>query len=228
MNEGASGSFHLIRTSGDAAAFHARVVPDPTAPEIWWHEITAPAVVLGSSQSDDVVDRVACASAGVDVVRRRSGGGAVLLVPGEITWIDVVIPRGGPGWAADVHAPMRWVGEHLVGVVAELMPDRRVALHAGAPLTTRWSSLICFDGVGVGEVLLDGAKLVGISQRRTRAAARLQCCWHSAYDAAALVGLLAPDSRPPIAALAPVATVPPDVAIAVAEGLATRLATSLR
>ena len=39
------------------------------------------AVVLGSTQGLISVDQDACAAAGVDIVRRRSGGGAVLAVP---------------------------------------------------------------------------------------------------------------------------------------------------
>jgi len=79
-------------------------------------------------------------------------------------------------------------------------------------VTTLWSPLLCFDGIGPGEVLLDGSKLVGISQRRTRAASRLQCCWYRSYDPAHLVGLFMPDIRPDVAALARVATLDvPDI-----------------
>jgi hypothetical protein len=37
--------------------------------------------------------------------------------------------------------------------------------------------LVCFVGVGPGEVLVGDSKLVGISQRRVRAGARFQCQW---------------------------------------------------
>lgn len=218
-------TFALLRSRDSAAAFHARAVPDPAAPEVWWHEPIGPTLVLGSTQRDALVDRDACRAAGVDVVRRRSGGGAVLLVPGEVTWADVVVPRDGPGWATDVHAPMRWLGERLAAVVRELLPDRRVDVHGGRPRPSAYSSLVCFDGVGTGEVLLDGDKLVGISQRRTRHAARLQCCWYSAVDQAALVGLLDAAVRPPVDALARVATVPVEVATALATRLPAALST---
>lgn len=217
------GAYRLIRSRATAAEFHARAIPEPASPEIWWHDVSAPALVLGSTQRDSVVDGAACAAAGVEVVRRRSGGGAVLLVPGGVTWVDVIVPRDAPGWATDLHAPMRWLGEHLARVLRELMPHHRIDVHGGRPVTTRWSSLVCFDGVGAGEVLLDGAKLVGISQRRTRHAARLQCCWYSSYDPAALVDLLSPVQRPPLGELAPVATLTPDVALALAERLPATL-----
>ena len=55
---------------------------------------TGPAVVLGSTQSPDVVDADAAAVGGVAVVRRRSGGGAVLVTPEDPVWIDLWVPDG--------------------------------------------------------------------------------------------------------------------------------------
>ncbi len=49
------------------------------------------------------------------------------------------------------------------------------------------------------------AKLVGISQRRTRTAARLQACWYTRYDPGALLRLLRADVD--VTRLRPVATV---------------------
>ena len=217
--------YALERSSASVAEFHARSVPVPAACEIWWHDVADRALVLGSTQRDDVVDLEACARAGIDVVRRRSGGGAVLLVPGTVEWIDVIVPRDAPGWADDVHAPMRWLGGHLAEVLTvDLDVDiARVEVHDGPMSTTPWSSTICFDGVGTGEVLLDGAKLVGISQRRTRDAARLQCCWYTATDADLLVSLIAADHRPPVEELHHVATLAPELATAIPEHLARRL-----
>jgi lipoate-protein ligase A len=55
---------------------------------------------------------------------------------------------------------------------------------------TRWSPLVCFAGLGPGEVSAGGRKLVGISQRRTRAAARFQCAVHGRFDGAAVAAML--------------------------------------
>jgi lipoate-protein ligase A len=233
--------YHVVRFRTTATEFHQRSVPDPAPTELWWPEITAPALVLGSSQPEQDVDREACERAGVAVVRRRSGGGAVLLLPGEVTWLDVIVPVGSAGWSDDVHGPMVWLGRHLAAVLDELLdellgdpgdegPDeptaggRDVSVHDGPMVTTSWSSTVCFDGVGAGEVLLGGRKLVGISQRRTRHAARLQCCWYSRHDPARLVELLAPRARPTVTDLRPVATVPPAIADAMPTALAARLA----
>jgi lipoate-protein ligase A len=215
--------YRLERSRSTAAAFHARTVPDPADRVVWWHDVTAPALVLGSTQSDAVVDHDACRRAGVEVVRRRSGGGAVLLRPGAVTWIDVIVPRGAAGWADDVHAPMVWLGHHLGAVIAEHLPGREVRAHEGPMVTTPWSALVCFDGVGAGEVVLDGHKVVGISQRRTRHAARLQCCWYHQYDPVDLLELLAADVRPVLDELLPVATLPGALATSLPALVAARL-----
>ena len=197
----------LVEFTESPRTFHGRDIPSDSEPELWWNHVTEPALVLGSTQRDEsIVALDVCAAEGVDVVRRRSGGGAVLLVPGEVVWFDVVIPNGRvPGLGGDVHAPMLWLGRHLAGIVGPLLSGE-VRVSGPAMITTAWSNLICFDGFGPGEVLLDGRKLVGISQRRTRAAARLQCCWYRSYDPTHLPRLLAPTARPPLDELSSVAT----------------------
>ena len=216
--------YRLVRSRSTASEFHARTIPDPADREIWQHDISSPALVLGSTQDSAVVDAEACRSAGVEVVRRRSGGGAVLLRPDEVTWIDVIVPAGAAGWATDVHAPMVWLGRRLAEVFAELVEfDGELVVHDGAMVSTAWSSMICFDGVGAGEVLVGGRKLVGISQRRMRHAARLQCCWYVRYDPAELVELLDPAARPAASDLSPVATLPADVSNRVVAALVDRL-----
>ena len=165
-------------------------LPDPVEPEIWLHEITAPALVLGSTQLDDVVDPIACEQHGIEVVRRRSGGGAVLLIPDAVVWVDVILPAGSAGWTDDVHRPMVWFGECLAAAFAQVGVGG-TAVHDGAMISTAASQLVCFDGLGPGELTLDGAKLVGISQRRTRSAARLQACWYTHYDAELLPAVVA-------------------------------------
>jgi hypothetical protein len=67
---------------------------------------------------------------------------------------------------------------------------------------------VCFAGVAPGEVLDPSrAKLVGISQRRSRAGARFQCVVHHRFDAERIVRLLGDavpvgERRPLVAALA--------------------------
>ena len=173
---------HVSR--GDAAAFHARQMPDELTPTVWWFEVDRPAVVLGSAQPANHLDLDACRKAGVEVVRRRSGGGAVLLEPDDVTWVDVLIPTIHHRWTNDVTTSAWWLGDVWRQTIADLgVVD--TAVHKGRMVTTAWSSRVCFAGIGGGEVVAtsrrdsgDGgsvSKIVGISQRRTRSGARFQC-----------------------------------------------------
>lgn len=183
----------IERSRGTAAEFHERELPDDGQVHAWWFEVQAPALVLGSAQRDDVVDRAACERVGVEVVRRRSGGGAVLLVPGLVVWLDLVLPADHPRWDADVGRAAWWVGDLWVDVLGRLgVPD--AAAHRGPLQSSPWSRLVCHAGLGPGEVTAQGVKLVGISQRRTRHAARFQCSLQLRDVTDALVALLSPDA----------------------------------
>ena len=130
-----------------------------------------PAVVLGSTQRPTVVDTGAVEAAGLDVVRRRSGGGAVLVTPDDPVWVDVWVPAGDPLWTADVSGAFAWLGSTWAGALGRLgVPDTEVQ-GPGPGVCTRWSSLVCFGGVGAGEVTVADRKVVGLAQRRNRAGA---------------------------------------------------------
>jgi lipoate-protein ligase A len=142
-------------------------------PQVWWCDFADAAMVLGSRQAPDVVDPAACERAGLGVVRRRSGGGAVLLRPGAVAWLDVLLPHGlAPD---DVRGSMVWIGERWrEALAAQAAPGTLLEVHRGGIASTPWSDLVCFAGLGPGEVLADGRKLVGLSQRRTRHGLRVQ------------------------------------------------------
>lgn len=178
------------RHRGSAAAFHTRPVPDEVVRSVWWFEVEAPTVVLGSTQADHVVDRSRADRSGVEVVRRRSGGGAVWLSPGTVSWVDVVIPADDPLWSPDVSRSSRWVGETWVRTLETLGVPGGV-VHGGAMVDGPWSALVCFAGLAPGEVTVGGRKVVGVSQRRTRAAARFQCAVLHEWDPAPLLDVLA-------------------------------------
>jgi lipoate-protein ligase A len=190
--------------SGSAADFHARDLPDTAA--VWQFDIERPAIVLGSRQSAAVLDTDACRERGVEIVRRRSGGGVVLLVPGATEWIDVVVPAGDRHWDDDVGRSMVRLGERWVDALRDVV-DGELTVHRGPMVRSAWSELVCFAGLAPGEVLLDGVKLVGISQRRTRRAARFQCAVTRRLDHELLVELLA--AAPLATPLPAVAVLPP-------------------
>lgn len=179
-------SWEVERFREAPSASHAHELPSPAARAAWVFEPTAPALVLGSTQSLDVVR----ADADVEVVTRRSGGGAVLVVPGDVLWVDVIVPAGDELWDDDVGRSFGWLGATWQAALAEV--GVATTAHEGALVRTRWSDLVCFAGLGPGELRNEaGEKVVGLSQRRTREVARFQCAVLGAWDPDALLDLLA-------------------------------------
>lgn len=150
-------------------------LPATLSRSVWFLEPTAPAVALGSAQ------RFAGAGIpvhGTEVMVRRSGGGAVMLEPGVSLWIDVVLPRHDPLWDDDVSRSAHWLGQAWVQALASLGVG--AAVHDGPTDRHALARAACFAGLGAGEVVHGGRKLVGISQRRTRDGARFQCVAYTA------------------------------------------------
>ncbi len=138
------------------------------------------------------------------VTRRRSGGGAVYVAPDDPVWVDVWVPRGDPLWHDDVLVAPRWVGEwwrSAVAVATGIGPDE-LTVHHGPSVVARWSPLICFAGVGPGEVTVGpgGKKVVGLAQWRSRQGALVHGGAYGHWDPRALVDVLAVDDvdRPAI------------------------------
>jgi lipoate---protein ligase len=152
--------------------------------------IGATTLVLGSTQDLDTVDPGRVARYGADVVRRRSGGGAVLVAPLAQVWIDVWIPRQDRLWDDDVLRSSWWLGETWTRAL-ESLGALPLVVHRGSATRTEWSDVVCFAGVGPGEVSVGSAKVVGVAQRRTREGARLHSMALLSWDPAPLVRLLA-------------------------------------
>jgi len=152
------------------------------------------AIVLGSTQDADVVDAHRVARHGVDVVRRSSGGGAVVVAPAAQVWLEVWLPRHDPLWDDDVIASSWWLGETWArGLEGLGVPN--LLVHRGRATRTDWSDMVCFAGVGPGEVTSGAAKVVGIAQRRTRAGARFASLALLSWDPASVLSLLAPGAH---------------------------------
>ena len=157
-----------------------------------------PALVLGSAQDEDVVDGPALARAGLEVLRRGAGGGAVVVSPGAQVWADLWLPRADPLWSDDVVASSSWVGE-LWSAALSALGVAHLAVHHGPSTTAPWSERVCFAGLGPGEVTVEGRKVVGVAQRRTRAGARWYTMAPLVWEPALLLSVLgspAPSESP--------------------------------
>ncbi|MCA1841877.1 MAG: hypothetical protein LC792_01550 [Actinobacteria bacterium] len=187
-------------------------------------DVSRPTLVLGSSQRDDAVDWEQARRRGVEVVRRRSGGSAVLVEPDAAVWVDVTIPPGDPLWDNDVGRAFHWLGAAWTEVLTGAGVPAR--WHDGPMRKPPWSASVCFAGLGPGEVTVERRKVVGLSQRRTREGVLFQCCATLRWEPERLLALLALDdderARGAVE-LAEVATgIGPDVDLV--EGLVNALA----
>jgi lipoate-protein ligase A len=213
-----------VRTfSGPAETFHSRDPEFGSGIEIVVCEVARPALVLGSRQNPDILNLERTSARGWDVVRRRSGGTLVHLVPGEVVWVDLLLAASHRAFTADLRASMMWMGDQWAAVFQALVqsPSEAIAqteaamtkvpasseieVFGGAVERSAWADLLCFGGLGPGEVTVGGAKLVGLSQRRTRAGAWFQMAIHRRFEVTDLAELWSVET-PALCDLRPVVT----------------------
>ncbi|WP_298337049.1 hypothetical protein [Ferrimicrobium sp.] len=130
------------------------------------------ALVLGSSTASHAFDLERARRDGLTVVRRGSGGGAVLVEPGSQIWLMLYLRLDDPLVPWDLGASFLWLGAVVAGVLrglglrAEVVEERQPRTDLGR--------LICFGDLGFGEVTVEGAKVLGLAQRRSRGQACFQ------------------------------------------------------
>lgn len=129
-----------------------------------------PTVSLGYGQPLDArIDLAAAAALGIGVVRRPTGGSAILHEGPdlEVTYSVVAAAGDFPG-ADDLLATYRWIGAALeaglrrLGAPAEMVPVQ--------PSDPAAMPAFCFARTGSYELEVAGRKLVGSAQRRQGAA----------------------------------------------------------
>ena len=159
-----------------------RRLNEPTMFEI---RLVQPTLVLGSSQSLDVLDRQRTSS--MEMRRRRGGGGIVLLQPGDL-WVDWWIPHGDARWSNDVHASSiragQWWREALSNYVNEELHVHEGSLEGDPALR-----VVCFAGRGPGEIFEGGKKVLGVTQWRVREGTFVSTVVH-AHSSALVADLL--------------------------------------
>ncbi|BBH17876.1 hypothetical protein Back2_21630 [Nocardioides baekrokdamisoli] len=167
----------IHRFTEPVATFLERPIPSGLSEaEAWFFEAPGPVLVMGSAQ--DVA--LAEAAPGMDVARRRSGGGAVFVDPARSLWLDVIVPPTDPRWSDDVRTSSHWLGRAWAEALRSIGIEGEV--YDEGLEKTPWGRLVCFGANGPGEVLIAGRKTVGIAQRRTRDGARFQCIVYDRWD----------------------------------------------
>ena len=172
-----------LAAATEEQAWNERQLNRPVrAPLIAAWRYRVPAVVLGCSQRPDATMSAAARAAGVALVERRSGGGAVLAGP-WLLGVSVLLPRDHPLVVPSITESYRWFGEahaaalrragiecQAVRAPTALAVDRwRRSSPAGT--TARWA---CFGALSPWEVMTAGGrKLVGLAQVRRRTGALL-------------------------------------------------------
>jgi len=121
-----------------------------------------PALSLGYHQSAAQLDPRHLRSAGIELVRRPSGGGAVL------HWSEFTYAVAGPLGLAGFGANFREVYASLASALVEALNDLGIparTLGEGGP-----ESFACFESLQGHEISVRGQKLVGSAFRQTRRA----------------------------------------------------------
>lgn len=118
-----------------------------------------PALTLGRFQADTDVDAPACARLGVEVVRRPTGGKA-LLHGGDLTYaVALPEPRGAEGSVDTVY---RYLAAALVGGLARIGVAAAVARHEGP------SDAVCMATQQGADLRVGERKVCGSAQVRRR------------------------------------------------------------
>jgi len=130
--------------------------------------VTPAALVLGSAQPETD------AATTIDVVKRGTGGGAVLCDAGTLL-IDLAVPAGHALAPEDVTEAYRPLGEAIqVALVGMGLDCRTVTVDEARAMDDAHKAAArraCWAGLSPYElVLADGRKLVGLAQRRRRGA----------------------------------------------------------
>ena len=119
------------------------------------------AVSLGRAQTEAEVDLDAARAWGLDVVRRATGGGAILHNETEVTY-GVVLPLDHPGLPRDISGSFSFLS---AGVVEALRALGLPAEIESVPDNTR--ETLCYVRKQGTNVMVNGRKISGGAQRRS-------------------------------------------------------------
>ena len=139
-------------------------------PTLRFYGWSPPCLSLGYFQPFDVVDVAACRARGVDIVRRPTGGRAILH-DRELTY-SLTLPASLLGEERAILPSYCRISRALQSGLRQLGVSTTLAAESAALLVGDHGP-VCFDRASAHEILLNGRKLVGSAQVR-KASALLQ------------------------------------------------------
>ena len=119
------------------------------------------AVTYGFHQRDEDFDRDAIARLGFDLVRRPTGGRAILHAE-ELTY-SVVGASPSPLFGDTLHSCYMKINEALVAFLRELGHEAEIS---GGEDRGEMRQAVCFKSAGQHEIRVGGRKIIGSAQRR--------------------------------------------------------------
>ncbi len=141
------------------------VSEEASLPTLRFYGWSPPCLTLGRSQPQAEADLEACRAAGVDVVRRPSGGQAIL--HGDELTYSIALLQSDPRAEGGVLEVYRLLSDGLLDGLCRL--DVCAVSAAGKP-DGAVRTPICFETPAAYEIVADGHKLVGSAQWRARGA----------------------------------------------------------
>ncbi|HEY9856679.1 MAG TPA: biotin/lipoate A/B protein ligase family protein [Stenomitos sp.] len=129
-------------------------------PTLRLYDWVRPTLSLGYAQRADEVDFSACSARGIDLVRRPTGGRAVLHGAGDLTY--AVVASGAEGFPDNVTGSYAMIAQALVVGLQSLGLTLQVAPGERSSGTTS----ACFGSATRADLMAAGRKLVGSAQLR--------------------------------------------------------------
>jgi lipoyl(octanoyl) transferase len=145
----------------DEAIMEAVAAGD-SPPTLRFYQWAPPCLSLGKRQPPDGVDLAACRADGVDVVRRATGGWAILHTD-ELTY-SVALRPDDPRVSGAILDTYRTLSQGLILGLRVLEADAE--MNPVIPGGAQNSSAACFEVPSAYEITVGGRKLIGSAQTR--------------------------------------------------------------
>ena len=153
----ASGSVNMAR---DATLLREHLPTDDPVLRLYRWEPAA--VTIGYNQDISAFDEAGIREAGLDLVRRPTGGRAILHAD-ELTYA-VIGTSPGPVFGVSLHETYMKINQALLAFLADLGVAADISAGESREAAR---GLVCFHSAGRHEISVAGRKLIGSAQRRT-------------------------------------------------------------